>query len=58
MNQSNDPRSKQINTRLTVEEHELLRRKCFDENQTISTYIRTLIQTALSFGISDGKNKA
>ena len=58
MNYAEQPRSKQINTRLTVDEHELLRRKCFDEKQTISTYIRKLIQTALSFGLSDGKNKA
>jgi hypothetical protein len=58
MNYAEQPRSKQINTRLTVEEHELLRRKCFDEQTTISTYIRRLIQTALSFGLSDGKNKA
>lgn len=58
MNRVDQPRTKQINARLTVEEHELLRRKCFDEKKTVSSYLRSIIQTALSFGLSDGKNKA
>lgn len=53
---SENPLCKQFNARLTVEEYELLRRKAFDSNISISGYVRSIIQTALSFGISVDKN--
>lgn len=52
------PRNKQVNTRVTEEELEAIRRHCFDENVKRSSFIRSVILTALSFGLSDGKNKA
>lgn len=55
MNKVDKPRSRQFNARLTVEEYEQLRRKAFDTNKTISSYVRNVILTALSFGISDGE---
>lgn len=56
MNKKKDPRISQFNVRMTVEELELLRRKCWDENKSISTYVRELVQTALSFGLPTVKN--
>lgn len=56
MDQSKKCRTRQVNTRLTDDEFEALRRKCFDENIKRSAFIQRLIQTALSFGIFDGKN--
>jgi len=52
----NKQRTKQVNTRVTDEEFEAIRRKCFDDKITRSNFIRSVILTALSFGISDGKN--
>ena len=55
---SANPLSRQFNARLTVEEYENLRRKAFDEKMSISSYVRALIQTALSFGVTVDKNNA
>jgi predicted HicB family RNase H-like nuclease len=52
MNKKKNPRLSQFNVRLTTDELEVLRRKAWDENKSISTYVRELIQDALSFGIT------
>lgn len=51
-------RTKQVNTRVTEEEFEALRRHCFDVKVKRSSFIRNVILTALSFVLIDGKNKA
>jgi hypothetical protein len=50
-------RIKQVNTRVTEEEFEAIRRHCFDAKIKCSSFIRSVILTSLGFGISDGENK-
>lgn len=48
MNNKKNPKMAQFNVRLPADEKEILRRKAWDANKSVSTYVREMIYATIS----------
>lgn len=55
MNKKKNPKMAQFNVRLPLNEKEELRRRAWDANKSVSTFVRELIYKVMTFPVLDGE---